>query len=319
MSGPYNSTIAVCLASYNGESFIAEQLDSILVQTVKTEIFIRDDGSSDCTTEIVENYSEKYSNIHIFEVGDYDKRSSSKNNFSSIIENLIENHCFQYFFLCDQDDVWVPDKVKQSLDYMYEVEKETDKPVLIYSDLQIVDRNLNSISNYFFCENEPFIQNRSLGQLLVQNYVPGCSMLLNKPLVEKAFPIPSGAIMHDWWIVLIASTFGRISYLNKPLVLYRQHDGNEIGINNSLESARYLFKKILNREDLFQKYVIQAKEFYSIFYTELSQLDRDLLENFIKLTELPRCKRFAIFFRFKFFKNEALKSLGLLVYLMIHD
>ena len=131
-------TTAILLATYNGEKFLREQLDSLLQQTYSDwTLYIHDDGSTDSTKEIIKEYEQKYENITMLR---YPSQKGAKNNFMSLLERVEAN----YYLFCDQDDVWRKDKVEKEMARMMVLEKDfPGKPVLVFSDLYVVDINLN--------------------------------------------------------------------------------------------------------------------------------------------------------------------------------
>jgi rhamnosyltransferase len=130
---------------------------------------------------------------------------------------------YNYFLFCDQDDYWIPEKLKKNLSKIKDLEKRYLKktPILIHSDLEVVDRRLKQIhpsfTSYQGIRNEP---EKALNVLLVQNFATGCSMIFNRSLLEISLPLPEGVIMHDWWVALCAAVFGKIGFIDEKLVKY---------------------------------------------------------------------------------------------------
>lgn len=220
----------IALATYNGASFLTEQIESIREQShANWRLVIRDDGSEDETTSILDHYARRDPRITI--LSDDLGRLGPIAGYSRLLQ-----HCRQvranYVFLADQDDRWLPHKVGQQLQEMRRLEKAhgTHVPLLLHTDLAVVDQNLNvthpSLMNFQRIRHE---STQPLRTLLVQNFVTGCSSLLNWALLNAIGPIPPSAVMHDWWIALCAASVGRIEYLDEPTVLYRQHAGNCVG------------------------------------------------------------------------------------------
>ena len=145
---------------------------------------------------------------------------------------LLEHSDADYVVLCDQDDVWLPGHISQPLARIAAIERElgTDTPVLAHTDLVVVDENLHTIAPSFWAySNLDPSRGSSLNRLLVQNVVTGCATIINRALARRACPIPKTAPMHDWWLALVASAFGRIEAVAEPTVLYRQHANNRLG------------------------------------------------------------------------------------------
>lgn len=254
--------VAVLVSTYNGEHYIKEQLDSILNQSYnEVEIFIRDDGSSDRTVEIIEEYIGMHKNIHLI---DNDENLGCAASFLSLLEHVNAD----YYFFCDQDDVWSEKKVEITLSSFL---NNNDIPHLVHSDLFVVNESLNMINQSFYDYQklDPII-GYDKKKLVVQNYIVGCTVCINKELrdlVVKYINISgiNGIAMHDWWIALTAMFFGKITYIARPLVHYRQHDNNVLGApDNSfirymnsffsgrgIEKVRGFTKKVSIQSDAF--------------------------------------------------------------------
>src|SRR5690606_39057310 len=132
----------------------------------------------------------------------------------------------------DADDCWFPDKISLTLDLMRVVEKDEGgarTPTLVHTDLAVVDRDLRPIADSLWQYQGVNPDLTSLNRLLIQNCVTGCTVMVNRPLRELASPIPPGVVMHDWWMALVASSFGRIARIARPTLLYRQHGRNDTG------------------------------------------------------------------------------------------
>ncbi|GFE62134.1 hypothetical protein AOG2_27220 [Geobacter sp. AOG2] len=219
------------MSTFNGSSFIADQIRSIQCQTFTNWVMIvRDDGSTDETLDIVKNFAADDERIQIV-TDNRPSRLGPKASFGALMERAQDMHAHYYCF-ADQDDVWHSDKIASSLERLKKIEADTgaDVPVLVYSDLQVVTKDLVEISPSFYAyqgirtgEEPPF------HTLLVQNHIVGCSMMFNRSLLEMATPVPEQAYMHDWWVAICARVRGIVSFLDEPTVKYRQHGGNSAG------------------------------------------------------------------------------------------
>lgn len=216
-----NSKAAILMSTFNGAEFLSEQLNSLMKQSHNDiEIFIRDDGSVDETIEIIEEYRNKYKNIHFF-------KGENIGFIKSFFELLrVSGNEFDYYFFCDQDDVWLEKKVSRAIDLLSKV--DVDIPSLYFSRLQCVDKNLN------FLRMSDVYADRDIGfgNAMVQNLATGCSVCFNKKarclVVENGFP--SNCLAHDWWMYLVVSCFGKVVFDKKSFILYRQHEKNTIGM-----------------------------------------------------------------------------------------
>jgi hypothetical protein len=136
-----------------------------------------------------------------------------KKSFETLLKYACENSDAKYFMFCDQDDVWNQDKVELTLQKMYEMEKlYKNTPILVHTDLEVVDENLHTINPSFMkLQNLDEKKNR-LNNLLIQNTITGCTVMINRDLAKLCLPMSSNAIVHDWWVGLVAGYFGKIVY-----------------------------------------------------------------------------------------------------------
>lgn len=220
--------IDILLATYNGERYLAEQIDSLLGQTFKDwRLIARDDGSSDGTVATLREYAASHPD-RIVLIEDGDRGLGACGNFGRLMEHAEAD----YVMFCDQDDVWLPDKIARMTAAMREIEAECgrDVPLLVHSDLRVVDHGLRTLSPSFWsyqASDPAFAQ--SVSRLMGQNVVTGCATMCNRRLVELSLPLPADALMHDWWTALVAAALGAIRTLPEASVLYRQHGSNTLG------------------------------------------------------------------------------------------
>jgi glycosyltransferase involved in cell wall biosynthesis len=219
--------IDILLSTYQSEAYIEEQLKSLFRQDYENwTLLIRDDGSTDSTINILENYSRKYPGkirLIIDELGNIGALKS--------YEQLLIKSNSEYIMFCDHDDVWFEDKIRLCLEKMlYEENLNNRIPLLIHSDLKVVDTNLNLICDSFwtYLKINPSLLTK-YKFLRVSNGITGCTMMINKNAKEVCLPFNSYARMHDSWIGIIISKTGKVSYINNQTLLYRQHSKNHIG------------------------------------------------------------------------------------------
>ncbi|WP_306353545.1 glycosyltransferase family 2 protein [Flavobacterium sp. '19STA2R22 D10 B1'] len=239
--------IAILLSTYNGELFIKDQIESILLQTNKDWcLYIRDDGSNDNTINIIDFYVTKYPSQIIKIIDDCGNLRSAA-SFMQMLSVINSD----YYMFCDQDDVWLPFKIDTTLDKMKE--NELAKPntgVLVFTDLTIVDSNLNVINDSMWDYSKINPENaKNFYRTTCLSSVTGCTIMLNNYIKEKVLPYPRSARMHDWWITLNTSHYGVVDYVNIPTILYRQHNDNVLGAEK-LNKNHYLKKFILIRSTL---------------------------------------------------------------------
>ena len=278
--------IAVLLSTYNGEKFLGEQLDSLLAQSHKNFILVvRDDGSRDRTVSILESYAGDYpERIHLISRDGVNMGASA--SFAFLADYVLKNKELLglksiYMMFCDQDDTWFPEKIEKLLEAMLATEADSDStlPIIVHSDLEVVSEQNTVIAKSLINYQGLEIGRNSFPNLVISNLVTGCTALINEPLAEKAIPIPEKAIMHDWWLALVASAFGKLVYLDIPLVHYRQHGNNTIGAKEFTKESvvsMSLWSRILARKS--NEHLIevsnQAAEFNRRYGSQLSGRER---------------------------------------------
>lgn len=291
--------VEILLATYNGEKYIKEQLDSILNQDYENWIISAcDDASKDSTYEILSEYAKKYPGR--FRIQKNEKGfGSAKLNFM----HLIQKSTGKYVMCCDQDDVWLPNKISLTLEEMKRSEAE-NKPVLVHTDLKVVDGMLNVKSDSFF-EYSKFNRFPSYQQLLIQNSVTGCTMMMNRPLVEllKQELDMSKILMHDWVAALVACANGSIGFVNCPTMLYRQHGVNSVGAKKYGFS---LFLAKLRNSDLrksLEDTALQAGEIARVYAGKMDEELHQLTAEYAALFEKRKVKRVRFYCKNKIFKK----------------
>ncbi len=243
--------VLILLSTYNGEKYLAEQLDSLLKQThTNWHLLIRDDGSSDQTLAIIQAYVQQASRITLLpEPRDNLKAQQS---FSKLMEAALQRQ-ENFIFFCDQDDVWMPDKLEKSIDHLQALEAQhgENTPLLVHSDLCVVNEQLEVIHPSFFAfEKIKLNLTDPLNTLLLNNMVTGCTLGMNRALLALATPVPPAAVMHDWWCALCAAALGKIECMREPTLYYRQHASNAVGsqgLNRRLLSLLQLKKSLPTR------------------------------------------------------------------------
>lgn len=221
--------VAILLASYNGEKYIAQQLQSIMEQTYKDYMcYVRDDGSSDKTVEIVKAFADKDPD-HIMLVSTKSDRHGSKYNFFELIHYYLQSCNEEYVMFSDQDDVWRTDKVEEEVGHI----NESDVPTLVFCGQEIVNEDLVSVQESIHSHMKDY--NEFPNSLTYRNVAAGCTICVNRELLLKAFSdiSPNQFVMHDWWLMLVAAYLGKIIYIDKPLMQYRQHGNNVLGADNN--------------------------------------------------------------------------------------
>ncbi len=251
--------IDVLMATYNGEKYLKEQIDSILNQTYKNiQIIISDDCSTDSTREILKQY-EQNEKIKIYY---QEKNLGYIKNFEFLLRNVENN----IYMLSDQDDVWKEQKIEKSVEKL-----KNENLDLVFGDLEVVDENLNTLYGSFnkFMKLdrkiEKYIDSYKLQYLY--NCITGCTIISRKKLIDKILPLPNNSkyMVHDYWMGLMVALNGKIGYIKETYIKYRQHGNNQVGIEKKshkfkeLEQVRNLFIEV--KLGIFTAYVQNEDKF----------------------------------------------------------
>lgn len=306
--------VDILLATFNGELFIEEQIQSILKQTFNDWILIvRDDGSSDRTREIIFRYSLKYPD-KIINIQDGLPSGSAKNNFLSLLKHSKN----KYVMFCDQDDIWLPNKIELCLKAMQTEEQHyPSSPILIHSDLTVVNENGAIIcASLYEMQNIKMSYFNRIERLLVQNAITGCTMMINRALADMLSTIPNDAIMHDWWIALHAIIFGKIVYLKDSQILYRQHVSNTVGAKDtrSIAYITHQLRNIKGMKDNINQTYLQARALYEcLVTTDINPALLDVIDRYAKLSNKNKIIKILTIVRYGYLKNSLVRRLGQLI------
>ena len=301
------SKISILLSTYNGEKYLRAQLDSLFSQSYKNfKLIARDDGSSDKSLEILKYYD--------IELLPGNENIGVKSSFETLLKYAFENSDAKYFMFCDQDDIWNQDKIEKTLKKMLELENlyGDNIPLLVHTDLEVVNENLETLSSSMWKSEHINPKANTLNKLLIQNTITGCTMMINRNLAIKSLSISSKAIMHDWWIGLVATTFGKIGFIEESTMKYRQHGKSDTG------AKTYDYKFIINKLKKFSdinidKNIFQAKEFLEDYKEELDEESKIILEDFSSIKEKPYLQRVSIILKYRLFKYGIIRNIGLLL------
>lgn len=302
-----NQQIDILLATYNGSKFIREQIESIQAQSFEDwRLLVSDDGSNDSTINIVKELAANDPRISI--VLEHKRFGSAKENFYNL---LTVSHA-PYLMFCDQDDVWLSNKIETQLAHLKEMESAYgyDTPLLVFSDMEVVDSTLKTISDSFENYSRYDPTRTKVVQLIAQNNAAGCSMLFNRAVADlclMSHAVIGNYMMHDWLVMLVASAFGHIEYLDKVFNLYRQHGTNEVGarrfslvmsIVGSLRSKRAF------RLRCFMESIVQAQTFLSIYGSMLDEKTASCVSCFARIdATVPTAERILLLVRSRCWKR----------------
>jgi len=315
--------IDVVLASCNGQAYIQQQIESIQHCVGYADLVVRllvvDDASTDATAAIVMRLAQDDSRI-VF-VPAVGRRLGCVMNFA----RGLELSTAPYIMLSDQDDVWLPQKIIKSLARLQCCEQQygVERPALLFTDLKVVDDKLSVIANSFWSyQSGSATWSTCFKNLLVQNVAAGCTMLFNRALIGKATPIPKQALMHDWWLLLVARVFGEVVYISEPMGLYRQHGDNSVGAQKMvLPLSRHfvdvLEKSRLNLYQLSAQAIAFNYRYGEVVVNLLSADDRQTLYSLINLPNMCVTERIATVVRGNIRKNNLYRNIGLLFVLLL--
>lgn len=219
-------TISVVMASFNGEKFIARQIDSVLSQSyTRLELIIVDDGSSDQTAAIVNQYVIQDERVHFYP-------SNQNMGLVKNFERGLKLSKGEFIILADQDDLFQDDKIEKQLTTLM----DSANADMVISDLELIDEADNRLSGSMWQFQGIHPEKKaSFKRLCVDNYATGCSMMFSRELLKSAIPFPSQLKIHDQWLALLAvrRSGGGIEVIREPLTRYRQHQDNVIGAKSS--------------------------------------------------------------------------------------
>ncbi|HFK9539488.1 TPA: glycosyltransferase family 2 protein [Streptococcus agalactiae] len=292
--------VNILMATYNGEKFLAQQIESIQKQTFKEwNLLIRDDGSSDKTCDIIRNFTAKDSRIRFINENEHHNLGVIKSFFT-----LVNYEVADFYFFSDQDDVWLPEKLSVSLEAAKH--KASDVPLLVYTDLKVVNQELNILQDSMI-RAQSHHANTTLLPELTENTVTGGTMMINHALAEKWFT-PNDILMHDWFLALLAASLGEIIYLDLPTQLYRQHDNNVLGARTMDKRFKILRegpKSIFTR---YWKLIHDSQKQASLIVDKYGDImtanDLELIKCFIKIDKQPFMTRLRWLWKYGYSKNQ---------------
>ena len=310
--------IAIIMAAYNGEAYLPEQLDSLFQNTCQDwRLYLFDDGSTDKTVEIAKKYEQTYPDR--IEVRGNPKNLRSARNFFLGLRQVWESEPADYYMFCDQDDIWDTDKIECSLQKIRQMEQTEGKqtPLLIYTDSRLADEegrvmapSFQRASHYRRIAEEARPE-RVLAHLLMENTMPGCTQMMNRAVVERAFSkkgFPDGLKMHDWWFGLVAACFGKIGCLDRATMSYRQHSGNVVGGVGFASYAKSRLAGIGRLRRTIREDIRQGEDFYKWYGQEAGERERELLDAFVAMGKAGFIRRRVLFFRYRFWKSGLIRN-----------
>ena len=242
MSNQKEEQVDILLATYNGEKYLKELIDSILNQTYKNiKLIISDDCSQDNTRKILEEYEKQDERVDVY----YQPQNLGYvKNFEFLLKQVKSN----LYMLADQDDVWLPEKIEKSVETL-----KRENADLVFGDLEVVDKDLKTIYPSF---NDFMLLSRKIKKYIksyklnyLYNCVTGCTVIAKSKFISKLLPIPANSkyFIHDHWLGIMMSIYGKVAYMPEKYIKYRQHGNNQVGTNK----ISHKFTKLTQVRELF--------------------------------------------------------------------
>ena len=260
--------VTILMATFNGGDYIGEQLDSLLNQTYRHwRLVVHDDGSTDNTVAIVNDYGAKDSRITLLTDG-----VAAAGAARNYLHLLNQTHADLYMF-CDQDDIWLPQKVEQMVAAIYPIEQ----PAMVYAN------------GYFYRSGKVITQKTTTihprflkDSLFFNSGIQGCSIIVNKQLIALLKPFPEQVAMHDHLLTMAAATLGRISYVDEVLTWYRQHERNVTG-NQQVGYFAKICSFLINGMPVIDTRHFNAnRAFYERYHSLLTDRQRALFRAYFR-------------------------------------
>ena len=302
-------TVEVILASYNGGKYIKEQIISILMNfdtlnDYSCKLLISDDASTDSTVATIKEMQGDDDRVFLL---DSNKKGGVKENFHFLMKNTSAD----YIFFSDQDDLWLPNKMRIFLERFSLLEKKTCGPMLVHSDLSVSDANLSPVNVSMF-GYQKLNKTPDFSNLIVSNSITGCVMACNKSLINIAKNSDiNNSIMHDWYLGLCASAFGVISYIDAPLILYRQHGNNQVGAKQ-FSILKLLFAggggQLHKARNSIHLTKLQSSIFLNDFHQQIDSHKSRLLKEYIESFDKGIFSRGRLFLRKGVRKNGIVRN-----------
>ena len=312
-------TVDVVAAVYDGGAYLDEFLESLRAQHHRHwRLWIRDDDSSDCTLEIVQRAAA--GDARIRQMGEGGPRLGVGMSFDWLVASLPPDA--RYIMFADQDDVWLPDKIGATLAAMKGAERAAAGPILVHTDLVVVDAELRTIDQSFWHYSRVAPDPVSLRRLVVQNVATGATVMINKALRELAGSLPVDAVYHDWWYACVAAAFGRVVALERATILYRQHGRNAVGARQGdrhrwsqlPDSVRQAVRDRAHLRRELLRAARQAGAFLERFVERLSPEDRRFLLAYSRMQEGGAVRRKLQVLRLRLRREHGLwRNLGVLL------
>jgi rhamnosyltransferase len=284
--------VQILLSTYNGEKYLSDQIESICKQTFENwELIIRDDGSTDSTVKIIQKFADANKNI-IF----LNKENIANLGVVNSFFELMRLGSGDLYMFCDQDDIWLPDKIEYSLG-LIKTSNSDNVPLAACTDVSETDLELNITRKKLYLNPRTRFK-----EILVENRAQGSTMIFNDACRKIALQIePIDIPMHDWWIALVASCFGDLIFGEKVTMLYRQHENN---VEGSKKSTKGIISSITKRK----KQIFSQAIIFKNTYPDIPAENLTILNQLISLGTEKK-DAFKILFGNELSTNNVFKSL----------
>lgn len=311
--------VDIVAACFNGAEYLPEFLASLQSQTHATwRLWARDDGSTDATVDILRTFAASEPRIRLLHVGGPPLGAAGA--FGWLLNRVPPDSL--YIMFADQDDVWLPDKISRTLAAMRAAEAVAPGPILVHTDLVVVDAELREIhpSLWRFSRVDP--EPVTFRRLIVQNVVTGAATMLNQALRVRAGSLPAGAFYHDWWYACVAAAFGRVVAVRDATILYRQHGANALGAKRRTGVRWYewpgavwrALEETAHLRAQFANSAAQADALLEHYGAELSEEDRRFLRAFARIPHHRMLRRKLEVIRMHLRREDGLlRNLGVLL------
>lgn len=311
--------IDILLSVYNGEKYLRQQLDSLLAQDIGGwRVLVRDDGSSDSSPEIIREYAQKHPG-RIAAVGGDAPSGSARDGFF----RLMGYASGDYIMFCDQDDVWLPDKIRRTYFAMKHMERDcgADTPLLVHTELIVSDMKTGKCFDSFTQYQGLDPRAKSLSRLLCQNNVTGCTVMINRALLSLCLAgdidaVREDILMHDWWLALLAAACGKIGFVRRPTILYRQHGNNTLGAVRT-GSLPYIFSVLKKRRESagrVKRTFTQADALLLAYGERIERESREVIVRYLDIPGMEKPQRIAALLKGGYKKQSTLHLIGQLVF-----
>lgn len=266
----YPPQVAVLLSTYDGERYLREQLESLRTQQdVRVILHARDDGSTDKTAAILREHAKIWQELANITSG------PNMRPVASFMHLLRSAPTAEYYAFCDQDDVWLPNKLSRAVEAI----SQQSGPALYCANVSLVDECLNLLA--IAAPHEDL----SFEHLLFENFATGCTIVMNnqaRDLLTQVAPDPCAIVMHDWWCALVIAALGHVHYDAQPMIQYRQHSDNVVGYAPSW-IARNLgtVRRLMRKPSSFYPIHKQAEELLRLYGDNLPLRERNLVKQLV--------------------------------------